>query len=446
MENKKYQIFVSSTYTDLIEARKKVIESILEMDHFPVGMEMFSADTSDQWTVIKRTIDESDYYVVIIGHRYGSVEPESGISYTEKEYDYAVSKEIPVLAFIQNDNVPLTDQQREFEPNFIEKLNSFKNKAKKKMCQFWSNYDELIAKVPTALHKSFKNYPQIGWVRGNQAISPEMALELARLSKENNELKKQLERIENTDFPDIQVFINEGSEIVLRYPDKFNGLIQEKPTLLNKEKIDKHLLNFISDKEIENFNDKIIELEDSDIEKYNQAIIKEKLVNEYSQGLSISVSNIGNVKATDLHIEIEFPDSVGLFDEFDKPEVKIPQNPIPINPLIEANKKYKDSLFTSSLSSALRIGSSLRDLTPRFTDYSFSEPINFSRLNVNKNIRIFHNNVIISKNSLLHTLSQDFINDVYIYPIRKGEFTIKISIICEQYKTSKEFEIPLIIN
>ena len=40
---KKYQIFISSTYKDLIEARSKVRDAILSMMHFPVGMEMFNA-------------------------------------------------------------------------------------------------------------------------------------------------------------------------------------------------------------------------------------------------------------------------------------------------------------------------------------------------------------------------------------------------------------------
>ncbi|ECZ7129828.1 TPA: DUF4062 domain-containing protein, partial [Salmonella enterica subsp. enterica serovar Virchow] len=79
MENKKYQVFVSSTYVDLIDARKKIIETVLSLYHFPVGMEMFSADDSEQWDIIKETIDASDYYVIIIGHKYGSVSKD-GIS------------------------------------------------------------------------------------------------------------------------------------------------------------------------------------------------------------------------------------------------------------------------------------------------------------------------------------------------------------------------------
>ena len=60
---KKYQIFISSTYKDLIEARSKVRDAILSMMHFLVGMEMFNAADEEQWEIIQETIDSSDYYV-----------------------------------------------------------------------------------------------------------------------------------------------------------------------------------------------------------------------------------------------------------------------------------------------------------------------------------------------------------------------------------------------
>lgn len=75
---KKYQIFISSTFDDLKEERQKVRDAILSMYHFPIGMEMFSAADEEQWNTIKETIDSSDYYVVIIAHRYGLV-IDSGI-------------------------------------------------------------------------------------------------------------------------------------------------------------------------------------------------------------------------------------------------------------------------------------------------------------------------------------------------------------------------------
>ena len=96
---KKYQVFVSSTYQDLIEERQKVIEALLGKNCFPVGMEYFPAANEDQFTVIKKLIDRCDYYILIIGGRYGSIEPKSGKSYTQLEFEYAISRGIPVASF-----------------------------------------------------------------------------------------------------------------------------------------------------------------------------------------------------------------------------------------------------------------------------------------------------------------------------------------------------------
>lgn len=82
---KKYQVFISSTFRDLKTARLKVRDAILSIYHFPVGMEMFGAADEDQWQIIKKDIDESDYYVLIIGKCFGSEVPGEGISYTQKE-------------------------------------------------------------------------------------------------------------------------------------------------------------------------------------------------------------------------------------------------------------------------------------------------------------------------------------------------------------------------
>ena len=81
----KYQVFISSTFTDLREEREQVIRAVLEMGHIPMGMEMFSAADDEQWNIITRQIDDADYYALILAHRYGSTTP-TGVGYTEKEY------------------------------------------------------------------------------------------------------------------------------------------------------------------------------------------------------------------------------------------------------------------------------------------------------------------------------------------------------------------------
>jgi hypothetical protein len=93
--DKRYQVFVSSTYTDLKEERWKAIQAVIELDCIPAGMELFPAIDEEQFEFIKKVIDDCDYYILIIGGRYGSTTSE-GISYTEKEYDYAVGKRLKV--------------------------------------------------------------------------------------------------------------------------------------------------------------------------------------------------------------------------------------------------------------------------------------------------------------------------------------------------------------
>ena len=83
-------VFVSSTYTDLKEERQAAVEAILTAGHIPAGMELFTAGDESQMTVIKRWIDESDVFLLILGGRYGSIEANSKKSYVHLEYEYAI--------------------------------------------------------------------------------------------------------------------------------------------------------------------------------------------------------------------------------------------------------------------------------------------------------------------------------------------------------------------
>jgi hypothetical protein len=188
----KYQVFISSTYDDLKKEREQVIKAVLEMGHIPVGMEMFSAADEEQWKIITRQIDEVDYYAVIIAHRYGSVTSE-GVSYTEKEYDYAASIGVPILGFI-------LDSQSSWPADMIEAdqmkkvaLESFKQKVRGRLVNFWTARDDLYAKFSISFMKSISTNPRTGWIKSNEAVGPELIKELSRLSSENAQLRKDIE-------------------------------------------------------------------------------------------------------------------------------------------------------------------------------------------------------------------------------------------------------------
>ena len=74
---RKLQIFISSTYTDLIRERQVAVSAILENGHIPAGMELFAAGDEEQMQVIRRWIDNSDIFILLLGKRYGSIESKS---------------------------------------------------------------------------------------------------------------------------------------------------------------------------------------------------------------------------------------------------------------------------------------------------------------------------------------------------------------------------------
>jgi hypothetical protein len=189
---KRYQVFVSSTYKDLQDERAQVIRTLMEMDCFPAGMELFPAVDEEQWNFIKKIIDDCDYYILIVGGRYGSTTAE-GLSYTEKEYDYAIEKGLKVLAFVHEDPGKLPLEKSEIKEELRVRLSAFLDKIKEgRLVKFWNTGSELPGLVALSLPRTIKAYPAVGWVRANQVGNAELLGEVNELRKRNQELEKAL--------------------------------------------------------------------------------------------------------------------------------------------------------------------------------------------------------------------------------------------------------------
>lgn len=218
--NKKYTVFISSTYTDLQEERKKVMEALLQMNCFPVGMEYFNASDDSQWTVIKNLIDECDYYVLIIAGRYGSIEKASGKSYTQKEFEYAQSIGVPILSFVHKDISQLPSGNCETDTDKKEKLEQFKEIVKQKVCKFWTSSDELASQVVLSLNSAINTYPRIGWIRADGLSDEESTKEILQLKKENEVLKKSLKKIEEENPNDIAEYSQGNDPLEINFKCK----------------------------------------------------------------------------------------------------------------------------------------------------------------------------------------------------------------------------------
>lgn len=203
------QVFISSTYKDLIEERQATVEAVLKADHIPAGMELFKAGDETQLTVIKRWIDQSDIYMLIVGGRYGSIEHKSGLSYTHLEFNMAIESGIPMFAIILNEEMSiqktLSNTTQQFKK---EEIFETKPKLKKlhkafidevagdnRIVSYVDSIHHLRAEVFVSLNDIIKTKKLSGWVRAtdNNLISENIALKekIITLTEEMNSLKNK---------------------------------------------------------------------------------------------------------------------------------------------------------------------------------------------------------------------------------------------------------------
>lgn len=454
-QEKKYQVFISSTYTDLVEAREKATKVILDLYHLPVGMEMFSADDDDQWKIITDAIDVSDYYVLILGHRYGSL-TNKGISFTEKEFNYAKSKNIPILSFIRHRDTPVSNSDRENNPKSLDKLEKFIAKASKgKMCAFWTDVSDLERQLAIALPKSFARHQGIGWVRGDSK-SEHVAEEIARLSEENRKLREENDLLKkNTEVrkPELNVYLK--NTIASEF-----SIVADFPHLPDSRKFklpEKRLKNVVHDglahisrsvtarasifggkspeDFFDNYNEDIDAITNTQIEAHNICMQVLHQLNTGLIELDIKVDNVGTAIATNISLEIQVPEFMMVIDNEDELDID----------------HYKESFSTNLIkieTPEQRSERSIRRNLPDISSLVSRQNLNFPIPAVDKNITssVDENNTIhLTAKSLLHS-KFELAKNFYLFPIEKGDGIIKIKIICVEYTQPEFYEIPITVK
>ena len=473
--DKKYQIFISSTYTDLIEQRKKVRDAILSMYNFPVGMELFGAANEEQWEIIKETIDSSDYYVLIVGHRYGTVidkGPDAGISYTEKEFRYALEKGIPVLVYLIDPDVSV--KPGDIEKENPEKFEKFKEKVSTgRTVDWWKNSDDLAAKVTNDLYKQIARTNRPGWIKADR-IDVEKSLktitdlteQVMKLSEENkqllienNNLKKQHERSpelflrlepdSSTDKEDDSLYARCSS---VRVEDDTDA-VYIKAACVGTAIIENR---YATVSKSDFFGEERTHITDEDIEKYNRGLPSREIIDAYIEKFRIYhtiqdfgipmeavIHNIGSAKATDVSATVEFPQGILCLDIDDVRKMKEPEEPKRPRDLHEIAYERANPMAVSmrKMQSQLEVLS-----TPNFNYSSIIPAIgNLGRMNtVFESVDISDNVVNIeTKNGIVHT-KFDFFRGFYIVPLSQGEFKVKITLMCAEFSDPIKKELTII--
>ncbi|MBC9953399.1 DUF4062 domain-containing protein [Leucobacter sp. cx-42] len=214
-DQRRYQVFISSTYLDLQAERQAIVSTLLESDAFPAGMEMFPAADDDAWALITSVIDDSDYYLLVIGGKYGSLDPTEDISFTEKEFNYARSTGKPVMAFLHGEPTALAVSQAEITEEARAKLQAFRDRVEAtKHVKYWTSTEDLAGKVALSFNKMQRQTPAIGWVRGDRVASVGMLEELAHTKKVVAELKAELEAVQSKP-PTGAENLSQGDDVVV---------------------------------------------------------------------------------------------------------------------------------------------------------------------------------------------------------------------------------------
>ncbi len=200
--NKKLQVFVSSTYKDLMEERQAAVEAILDAGHIPAGMELFKAGNESQLKTIYKWIDESDVYMLILGGRYGSVAADVGKSYTQLEYEYALEKGIPVFAVVLSQEflkkkIIALGLEETIEHDAPEKYQSFKTLVMSKIIREVDDCKDIKISIHSTLNDFMNQYDLVGWVRNsNENDTIQLLRDNADLLKENNLLNTQIQELQ----------------------------------------------------------------------------------------------------------------------------------------------------------------------------------------------------------------------------------------------------------
>lgn len=406
---KKYSFFISSTYEDLKQERDAVIHTVLTLGQFPVGMEMFSAVNMAQWNVIKKSIDSCDYYILIIGNKYGSIDEDSGLSYTEKEFDYAISQGIPVLAFIADDNINLSMSKVEQDAEKIIGLRKFKDKVKKSdlYVSFWNSKDKLEALVSQSISKSILDSDRPGWIRCN-----------ANMDDKNVYTNKHIQH-DTVRKPYLWVEVEDGIANV-------NLEIKEKTlNYVVAPVVTSDIMNGITYKGY--FGQKV--------HKSKEEIESLRYIYENAISLNFIVHNDGNIKATDVRIKVYIPDDLALISEegmdsyYNEMDYTFTEKAYNSHCLcfynpdnIEAEDKNENRVKTIK---QLESTKSIAEFLDNYLGFSDTSNNHFKEI--------------------LHKDSRGF-NVSYLVPVKLGEFKIKYELICNEFEDVISDEFTLVIE
>lgn len=175
--------FISSTFLDLKTERKTVTDLFKRLNIIPQALDTKPASNNSSKSEIKNGIRQSDFVVLLIGGRYGTIDKsftESDVlSITHWEYNLAFNQKKPIIAMIKN--APSATDNNQEKLAMLERFK--KILTHRHSPQYFDNSEELFEKVLHSIIPSYRN----SIATHKSAIS--------NLETENNALKSELQSL-----------------------------------------------------------------------------------------------------------------------------------------------------------------------------------------------------------------------------------------------------------
>lgn len=224
---KKYQIFISSTYEDLVNERQEIVQAILRADHIPAGMELFKGGRPQE-EIIEEWIQASDLYILLLGARYGSLRPEGDMSYTEWEYRKAIEMKIPHVVIALSDDYINEKYDAQNSQLGNPKFQEFRSHIfASELVGLVSNKDQIIGEVSQQLNDLIRKNKTslVGWVRGD--VVDELESAKKSISNLQNQLNRSNERVIQKSNEIISIQRQENIKLQDNLPKEVTDLVDK---------------------------------------------------------------------------------------------------------------------------------------------------------------------------------------------------------------------------
>lgn len=119
-------VFVCGTSRDMQDERAVIRNALDRSGLRYFTMERFGAREYPPLATCLDEVRKCDVLVAIVGHTYGSMEEQSGLSFSQLEYEEAVRHKKIVLAYLKDESLPIAPEHIEEEQRKVELLARWK--------------------------------------------------------------------------------------------------------------------------------------------------------------------------------------------------------------------------------------------------------------------------------------------------------------------------------